>query len=78
MDSGTLGCFGSLKIEILCQKSAGKSRYPELIYKTYCLFPQGYSSAPSMFNRGYLLAFKRQAINKEISLGFTILGQSQH
>ena len=43
---------------MFCQKSPGKSRYPELMYKTYCLYPQGYSSAPSMFNRGCLLAFR--------------------
>ena len=29
--------------------------------KIYCLYPQGYSSALSMFNRGCLLASKRQA-----------------
>ena len=51
------------------------------MYKIYQLYPQGYSSAPSMFNRGCLLAFKRQARgfqHKEISLGFTILGQTRH
>ena len=40
------------------------------MYKTYCLHPQGYSSAPSMFNRGCL--------RKEISLSFAILGQTRH
>ena len=51
------------------------------MYKTYCLYAQGYSSAPSMFNIGCLLAFKRQASgfqHKEIFLGSTILGQTQH
>ena len=51
------------------------------MYKTYCLYPQGYSSAPSMFNRGCLLAFKRQARgfqHKEMFLRFTILGQTRH
>ena len=42
MNSETYGCFGSLKIEILCQKSPGKSRYPQLMYKRCCLYPQGY------------------------------------
>ena len=31
------------KIQILCQKSPGKSTYPELMYKRYCLYPQGYT-----------------------------------
>ena len=51
------------------------------MFKTYSLYPQGYSSAPSMFNRGCLLAFKRQASgfqHKEIFLGSTILGQTRH
>ena len=30
------------------------------MYERYCLYPQGYSPAPSMFKRGCLLAFKRQ------------------
>ena len=49
------------------------------MYKTYCLYPQGYSPAPSMFNRGCLLAFKRQARgfqHKEIWLGFNF--ESHH
>ena len=30
------------------------------MYERYCLYPQGYSPAPSMFKRGCLLAVKRQ------------------
>ena len=31
------------KFQILCQKSPGESRYPELMYEIYCLYPQGYT-----------------------------------
>ena len=31
------------KFQILCQKSPGKSSYSELMYKRYCLYPQGYT-----------------------------------
>jgi hypothetical protein len=31
------------KFQILCQKSPGESRYPELNCKIYCLYPQGYT-----------------------------------
>ena len=30
------------KFQVLCQKSPVESRYPELIYKRYCLHPPGY------------------------------------
>ena len=51
------------------------------MYKTYCLCPHGYSSAPSMFNRGCFLTFQRQARGfqpKEICLHFTTHGQTRH
>ena len=51
------------------------------MYKKYCLYPQGYSPAPSMINRGRLIAFKGQAKGfqpKEICLRFTIHGQTRH
>ena len=63
----------------MCQKSPGKSSYPELMDKIYYLYPQGYSSVPSMFNRGCLLAFKRQARGFSIKkFAFTIYGQTRH
>ena len=30
------------KFQVLCQKSPVESRYPELMYKRYCLYPPGY------------------------------------
>ena len=30
------------KFQVLCQKSPVESRYPELMYKIYCLYPPGY------------------------------------
>ena len=34
--------FGSQKFHVLCQKSPVESRYPELMYKRYCLYPPGH------------------------------------
>jgi hypothetical protein len=36
------GHVGSQKISNFVPKIAGKSRYPELMYKRYCLYPPGY------------------------------------
>ena len=50
------GHLGSQKISNFVPKITGKNRYPELMYKRYCLSTRVPSPAPSMFYRGCLLA----------------------
>ena len=67
------GHLGSQKMSNFVSKIAGKSRYPELIYKRYYLYPPGYLVQRHLyFIEGVSLPLeaKKEFQQKEILLRF--------
>ena len=65
------------KFQILCQKSPGESRYPELKCNIYCQYPQGYTVQRHLcFIEGVSLPLEaRSFTRKKFSLRFTMYAE---
>jgi hypothetical protein len=65
------GHLGFQKISNFVPKVAGKSRYPELMYRIYCLYPPGYLVQRHLcFIEGVSLEARKEFLAKRNLLRF--------